>query len=325
MRDHLDPTDLARLTVWLGAGVDLVRQLPGGSSNITWLVRLGGRPVVLRHPPRARPLLPTAHDVLREATVLRALGASSVPVPAVLATCDDLSVLGVPFVVTEQRPGVCLLSTALDGFCARALAHHAIDTLVAIHAIDIATVGIVERDGSYLARQIDRWQRQLAHTSTATRLGDLEPIVRWLHAHRPVAEERTLVHGDYGFHNLLVSTHRIEAVLDWELCTFGDPIADLYSFLKSWGQGTVAPNAANDVVADAKGAPERTELLARYASTTGRDIGRHERFYEVFGLWRSIGIFEGIHARSGAARFADETPQLVARARGMMAAAPDPR
>lgn len=325
MQDHLDPTDLVRLSAWLGAGVELVQQLSGGSSNVTWLVRLGGLQAVLRHPPRARLLLPTAHDVLREATVLRALGSSTIPVPAVLATCDDLSVLGVPFVLTEQRPGVCLLTTALDGLDARGLAHHAIDTLADIHAIDVATVGIIERDGSYLARQIDRWQRQLARTSTATRLGDLEPIVHWLHAHRPVDEARTLIHGDYGFHNLLVSTHRIEAVLDWELCTFGDPVADVYSFLKSWGPGAVAPNDANDIVANAEGAPRRTELLARYASRSGRDIGRHERFYEMFGLWRSIGMFEGIHARSGAARFADETPQLVARAQGMMAAAPDPR
>jgi aminoglycoside phosphotransferase (APT) family kinase protein len=99
----------------------------------------------------------------------------------------------------------------------------------------------------------------------------------------------------------------------------------VFSFLKSWGADAVAPNPANDVVACAQGAPSREDLLARYASITGTPVDSHARFYEVFGLWRSIGIFEGIHARSDATRFVHEPPQLVARAKGMMAASPDPR
>ncbi len=281
--------------------------------------------MVLRHPPRGRELLPTAHDVLREACVLRSLASSTIPVPYVLAMCSDLSVLEVPFVITEHRPGVCLLAAALPDLDPLALAHGALDTLAAIHAVDTATVDLATPIGSYLQRQIERWHRQLARTRTAGRLGDLDPIVAWLHANRPVDEQRTLVHGDYGFHNLLVSPNHVEAVLDWELCTFGDPIADVFSFLKSWGAGATSPNAANDVVAHAPSAPSRDDLLARYATSTGRQVDRHERFYEVFGLWRSIGIFEGIHERSGATRFTEETPQLVARAKGMMTAAPNPR
>lgn len=325
MNDPLDPTELRRLAAWLGAGIEVVRQLSGGASNVTWLVRLGDDAAVLRYPPRGRALLPTAHDVRREARVLRALAPSPIPVPTVLASCDDLSVIGVPFVITEHRPGVCLLTTPSARIDARALAHQAIDALVAIHAVDTATVDIDAPDGSYLVRQVDRWHRQLALTATAARLGDLDPIASWLHVNRPTDEERTLVHGDYGFHNLLVSATDIEAVLDWELCTFGDPVADLYSFLKSWGPSAVAPNAANDVVAGSPHAPTRDEMLGRYASLTGRVVDRDQHFYDLFGLWRSIGIFEGIHARSGGTRFTDETPLLVARAKGMMAAAPDPR
>ncbi len=325
MHDPLDPTELRRLAAWLGVRIEVIRPLSGGASNVTFAVRLGGDAAVLRYPPRGRALLPTAHDVRREAIVLRALAPSPIPVPAVLASCDDLSVIGVPFVLTEHRPGVCLLTSPSTPIDARALAHHAIDSLAAIHAVDTATVDIDVPDGSYLARQIDRWQHQLVRTETAARLGDLGPIVRWLHEHRPRDEERTLVHGDYGFHNLLVSETAIEAVLDWELCTFGDPIADLYSFLKSWGADATAPNAANDVVSGAPHAPTHAEMLDRYASITARGVGEARHFYELFGLWRSIGIFEGIHARSGGARFADETPLLVARAKGMMAAAPDPR
>ena len=325
----MDDSDIARVATWLGSPLSIDGRANGGSSNVTWFVRVGPRLAVLRHPPRDAELLSTAHDVLREARVLRALadhqGDAPIPVPEVLATCADESVLGVPFVITERRPGVCLLTATLADLDPVALAHGAIDTLSSIHRVDVERLAFDSPERSYLTRQIDRWDRQLRQTTTAARLGDLAPIVAWLHRERPADEARALVHGDYGFHNLLVSTDRIEAVLDWELATVGDPIADLFSFLKSWGAGAAAPNTANDAVALRLGSPTRDDLLARYEQRSGRDVRAHARFYDAFGLWRSIGIFEGIHARSGGARFLDETPQLVAAITAMMTAVPDTR
>ena len=325
----MDDSDIARVATWLGSPLSIDGRANGGSSNVTWFVRVGPRLAVLRHPPRDAELLSTAHDVLREARVLRALadhhGDAPIPVPEVLAMCADESVLGVPFVIIGRRPGVCLLTATLADLDPVALAHGAIDTLSSIHRVDVERLALDSPARSYLARQIDRWDRQLRQTTTAARLGDLAPIVAWLHRERPADEARALVHGDYGFHNLLVSTDRIEAVLDWELATVGDPIADLFSFLKSWGAGATASNAANDAVARRFGSPTRDDLLARYERRSGRDVRAHARFYDAFGLWRSIGILEGIHARSGGSRFRDETPRLVTAITAMMTAVPDTR
>lgn len=322
--DELCDDDLARLATALGAPVVVDAPVTSGSSNVTWFVRVGDRPAVLRHPPRHRVTLPTAHDVLREVPVLRALASSAVPVPRVLAVGDDPAVLGVPFVLTERRAGTCLLTTVPGDLAPRALAEQAIDVLAAVHGADPAAASLDAPAGSHLERQIRRWRTQLARTPTAERLGDLDPLAGWLFDHRPAGEERTIIHGDYGFHNLLVSGAHIEAVLDWELWTLGDPVADLYSFLKSWGPAAHAPNPANDIVALSAEAPTRDELLDRYAARTGRDVHRHASFYEALGVWRSIGILEGIHARSNGARFAIEVPELVARLRAMMTA-PEPR
>jgi aminoglycoside phosphotransferase (APT) family kinase protein len=315
----MDDAAIGRLAAWLGAPVLLEGQASTGASNSTWLVRIGDRPAVVRHPPRRADRLPTAHDLVREATVLRALAGHDLPVPEVLALDPDALVLDVPVVVLTRLPGTCLLAERPDHLDAPALAHDAVDVLARLHAIEPATTALDAPPGSYLTRQIDRWRSQLERTPTAARLGPLDDIVQWLHGHRPPDEDRTIVHGDYGFHNLLVSARRIEGVVDWELATLGDPVADLCSLLKSWGSNAIVPNPANDVVAAAAGAPSRDALVARYERRTGRSVAPHLAFYDVFGCWRSIGIFEGIHARTGGARFGEETPRLVLRARAMMA------
>lgn len=322
---------MARVSAHVRATVVVEGVATTGASNATWYVRLDGVPAVLRHAPRTGAALATAHDVLREARVLRALEGTAVPVPRVLAACDDLSVLGVPFTVLTRVDGACLLGDTPEVRAVRdvldpeAVAHDAIDVLAALHEVDASRLDD-RRDGpGYLARQIDRWTTQLERTPTASRLGDLRPIAAWLHAGRPLDEERSIVHGDYGFHNLLVGPRHVHAVLDWELATVGDPLADLHSALKSWGAGAPAPNPANDRVSLLPGAPTRDDLLDRYAARRGRDVRAHGAFYEAFGLWRSVGIFEGIHARTGGARFAEETPALVDRLRAMMSAARDPR
>ena len=315
----LGDDDVGRIERWVGQPLVVEGRASAGASNVTWLVRLADRPAVLRHPPRSSQRLPSAHDVVREARIVDALAGSPVPVPEVLAVCDDHSVLGVEFVISSRLPGICLMTDIFDDPDRRRLAHDAVDRLVAIHALDPALTPLEARDGSYLERQISRWQTQLGRTPTARRLGDLAPIIGWLREHRPPTEERTLVHGDYGFHNLLVTTKAVTAVLDWELATLGDPVADLFSFLKSWGPNAGAPNPANDVVATGPGAVGRDDLVSRYARATGRDIEAHTAFYEAFSLWRSVGILEGIHARTGGARFVDEVPHLVATIESLIA------
>jgi aminoglycoside phosphotransferase (APT) family kinase protein len=144
-------------------------------------------------------------------------------------------------------------------------------------------------------------------------------LVEWLLAHRPPSEDRVLVHGDFGFHNLLVARDRVTAVLDWELATIGDPLVDLTGLVKSWGRDALSPNPANDVVSLAPGAPTRDELIDRYEAASGRSFRSQRAYYEALSMWKSIGIFEGVHARSGGGRFTDEVPELVARLRELVA------
>jgi aminoglycoside phosphotransferase (APT) family kinase protein len=303
--------DPAALHAWLRAAgvhlpgpVALDGRAPGGSSNVTWFVHAGAERWVLRHPP-VGDRLPSANDVAREYRFLRALHGTGVPVPAPIAYCEDPSVVGVPFFHAQRVDG-CVLHERLPAALAhgadarRALAEDVIDTLAALHAVDWSARGLTTSPTPYLERQVQRWQQQLALTATATRPGGLAELTAWIVANRPPSTAATIVHGDYGLHNLLVSDDerpRVTAVLDWELAAIGDPIADLVNFLKSWGPSplTAAPNPANDAVTS-RGAPGVDELVARYEQRSGRRM-QHRRWYEAFTLWKSVGILEGLHAR----------------------------
>ena len=312
--------ELDRVSAWLGEPVVLEGVATTGSSSTTLFVRVGAVAAVLQHPPDG-PTLPTAHDLARQDRFLRAVseGERRVPVPRVMKFCDDVTVAGTPFLISERVDGVCLLGDPTHNVDAGPLATDAIDVMVNLHAIDWRVLGLTTAPGSYVERQIVRWHDQLTRTPTATRLGDLVPSKEWLLAHRPRTEERVIVHGDFGFHNLLVDHDRITAVLDWELATIGDPLVDLTGFAKSWGEGALSPNPANDVVARGAGALTRDELIAEYEARSGRGFGEHRGYYEALSMWKSIGIFEGIHARSGGSRFVDEVPELVARLRQLIA------
>jgi aminoglycoside phosphotransferase (APT) family kinase protein len=306
----------------LGRSVTVEGQASTGSSNVTWFILIDATPAVLRHPPIG-PTLPTAHDLAREYRFLTALAGTAVPVPDTIAFCDDSEVIGAPFLISTRMAGVCLLGAHPPLPDRRRLARSAVETLAAIHTVDTQKSGLAAPRGRYLARQIGRWRQQLSQTPTADRLGDLSPIEDWLVAHLPAAEETTIVHGDFGFHNLLVDPDGglVTAVLDWELATLGDPLSDLMSFVKGWGPDAAPPNPANRSFAEAGGWDPAPELLASwYESLTGRSFGDNRRFYEVFGRWRSIGITEGIHARTNGVRFADEVPSLVNRTMAMIEA-----
>ena len=312
--------DLARVSAWLGEPLVLESTATTGSSSTTLFVRVGDVAAVLQHPP-AGPTLPTAHDLARQYRFLRAVVSSAVPVPRVLAFCDDAAVAGVPFLLTARVDGVCLMDPSAQStheIEAAALARHAIDILAELHAIDWSKAGLTAAPGSYLERQIGRWDDQLSRTPTAHRLGDLSSLSDWLLAHRPAGEERVIVHGDFGFHNLLVAHDRVTAALDCELATIGDPLVDVIGLVKSWGRGGLSPNPANDVVAHGVGALTRDEVIARYEERSGRCFHDHRQYYEAFSMWKSIGIFEGVHSRSGSTRFVDEVPELVTRLRHLV-------
>jgi aminoglycoside phosphotransferase (APT) family kinase protein len=280
-------------------------------------VRLDGTPAVLRHPP-ARAGLPTAHDLAREHRFLIAVAGSGVQVPKVVAFCDDATVAGLPFLVLERLSGRCLIRDPLEGLDGDRLARGAIEVLAALHAIDWRERGLEARPGSYLERQVDRWKRQLEQTPTAGRLSRLDAIHAWLADHLPADADQTIVHGDFGFHNLLVDANGIGAVLDWELATIGDPLTDLMGLMKGWGADAPAPNPAHRELTTPPAAPGRDALAAWYERATGRTFGENRIFYEVLGIWKSIGILEGIHARSEGQRFVEEVPALTKRVWSMI-------
>jgi aminoglycoside phosphotransferase (APT) family kinase protein len=312
--------DLARVGAWLGEPLVVESAATTGSSSTTLFVRVGDASAVLQHPP-VGPTLPTAHDLARQHRFLCAVAASAVPVPRVLAFCEDPTVAGAPFLLTARVGGVCLMdptAQATDEIDAGALARHAVDILAELHAIDWSAAGLTAAPGSYLERQVGRWAEQLARTPTAARLGDLSSLRDWLLAHRPASEERVIVHGDFGFHNLLIDHDHITAVLDWELATIGDPLVDVIGLVKSWGRGGLSPNPANEVVAEGVGALTRDEMITRYEARSGRRFADRREYYEALSLWKSVGIFEGVHARSGGTRFVDEVPELVTRLRHLV-------
>lgn len=311
--------DLERAGAWLGASIEADSPVEGGASNVTWYVRVDGAPAVLRHSPAGR-VLPTAHDLAREHRFLVAVAGSAVPVPEVIAFCEDSEVAGLPFLLVQRVVGECLLRDPIGERDGALLARSAVAVLASLHAIDWRERGLPARAGSYLERQVLRWKLQLEQTPTAGRLPRLDSLHRWLCEHLPEDSGQTIVHGDFGFHNLLVRGERVSAVLDWELATIGDPLTDLVGLMKSWGADAPAPNPANQAVTERPGAPDRETLARWYEHATGRALGPNRAFYEILGLWKSIGILEGIHARTGGVRFEQAVPALVRRAESIIEA-----
>lgn len=289
----------------IGEGPVSYRPLGDGHSNLTYLVERVGARVVLRRPPRP-PLPPSAHDMLRESAIVARLHAAGARVPDVLAVCDDPSLLGVPFYVMELSPGVPIdrvLPPAIDTPVERArLGEEFVDALAEIHAIDPEPAGLAPfgRPDGYLERQIGRFLKIWPHNATRD-LPVVEELAAWLLAHLPPAVPATVVHGDYRVGNLLVAEDapaRISAVLDWELSTIGDPLADLGYLLSMYTDGTEpAPGhpALSPVTADA-GFPSRAELANLYAARTGRDTSRIA-WYECLAHWKAAVFLENMWKR----------------------------
>jgi aminoglycoside phosphotransferase (APT) family kinase protein len=292
---------------WLEDHIDGVRApfeftlIAGGRSNLTYrVVDAAGTAVVLRRPPLGH-MLATAHDMAREHLLISAVGRTPVPVPPALGLCTDEAVTGAPFYVMDWVDGEVLDHPAkLDRLALelrRPAAEHLIDVLADLHAVDPAEVGLghLARPGGYVERQVRRWSRQWEQSKTRE-LPAIDTVAAALAARIPDAQATSITHGDYRFGNCLtdVGRGRIAAVLDWELCTLGDPLADVGYLGVHWG-----PQADPSVTSDptsAPGFPDFEAMVQRYSARTGRDLADID-YYVAFSCWRMAVICEGVYAR----------------------------
>jgi aminoglycoside phosphotransferase (APT) family kinase protein len=284
----------------LGSGGLEARRIGGGQSNVTFLVERGsGERFVLRRPPRP-PLPPSAHDMVREATVQRALRRAGARVPEILAVCDDEAVLGVPFYVMTFVDGEVVherVPAALDTPPERhRIAEELVDALVEIHAVDWPAAGLESfgKPTGYLERQLRRFSG-LWEVNATRELPLVAELAAWLDANRPESGPATVVHGDYRLGNVMfapAAPARLAAVLDWELATIGDPLADVGYLLSTWAGSPLALTPVTRL----DGFPGREELASRYAERSGRSV-RDLDWYEALALWKSAVFCEAIYGR----------------------------
>jgi len=314
-----------------------VQLISGGRSNLTYRLTLDGGQVVLRRPPLGH-VLPTAHDMSREYRVLSALSGTAVPVPQPLAICTDPDVVGAPFYLMRHVDGL-VLRTMQDGELlsveqAAELSELLAQMMAAIHGVDLAAAGLTDfgRPEGYLARQLSRWQRQWELSNTREMPGYADLVAR-LTAGLPdqATAEGTLVHGDFRLDNTLVrltTPARIAAVVDWEMSTLGDPLADLGLTLSYWADdsGKAFPDVnVGATVTALPGFYSRAQLAARYAELTGRDVSGIG-YYIAFGYFKLAVVLEGIHARyllnqtvgEGFENEGPAVPVLIARAHDIL-------
>lgn len=300
------------VTDWFVANLEAVEPplsfalIPGGHSNLTYRVDdAAGRHFVLRRPPLGA-VLATAHDMGREHKIIAALGPTDVPVPPALALCQDASVNDAPFYVMAFVEGPVLAKvedvekyTALEQ--RREIGLDMVDVLARLHAVDPDAVGLGDlgRKGAYVERQLRRWHKQWESSKTRE-LVAMDRVHEALQTNIPEQIGATVVHGDYRLGNMITGADmHIAAVLDWELCTLGDPLADVGYMINHWvTPGEVGPTSrgATGAPSLAPGFPTRDELLARYAAATDRDLS-NIHYYCAFQFWRSAAIVEGVLSR----------------------------
>jgi aminoglycoside phosphotransferase (APT) family kinase protein len=276
-----------------------------GHSNITYLLRRGEESWVLRRPPPP-PLPPSAHDVLREYRILRAC-AGQVRVPSPVLACPDPAVIGAPFYLMAYVPGDVLTTALPPQFDPRddppLIVDELVEALVAIHALDWRATDLRDlapAPEKYIERQLRRFSRLWEHNRTRD-LPVVDRVTAWLRGNRPRSSPPTLVHGDFRLGNTIFSRRlrpRLEAVLDWELATIGDPLADVGYLSATYA----VPGEARDplvrlgAATAAPGFPSREEVVERYAAVSGRDMAGLA-WYEVMTLWKSAIFLEGSYAR----------------------------
>jgi aminoglycoside phosphotransferase (APT) family kinase protein len=337
----IDGVNEANVTAWFETNVKGVTPplsfdlIAGGHSNLTFAVTDASRTRwVLRRPPLGH-VLATAHDMRREHTIISALGPTPVPVAPAIGLCTDDDVNGAPFYVMGFVDGNVIRDaeaarTHLDEAGRRQASESIADVMADIHAVDVDAVGLGElgkKDG-YIARQLKRWYSQFEQSQELTERP--VPLVHEVHdtlsACIPPQQGATIVHGDYRLDNCMLGfDNRIAAVLDWEICTLGDPLADVGLLMVYWNEATDQHQALITSAATAvPGFATRAELLERYGKRSSRDLSAVD-FYVAFGYWKLACIVEGVYARyahgamgkpaAGFEAFATQTVRLAEAAK----------
>jgi len=300
---------LARLESWLHDHVDGFRgtlaaeQFEGGQSNPTYKLLSDVGSYVLRRKPLGR-LLPSAHAVDREYRVMRALSGTAVPVPEVYALCEDDTVIGSAFYVMEFLDGRIFWDPRLPDLAPaerRAMFQSMNAVIAALHLVDHVAVGLAEfgRPGNYLARQIARWSRQYQASETEPQIA-MDRLIEWLPRHLPPEGEPRIVHGDYRIDNLIYhpAEPRVIGVLDWELSTIGDPLADFAYHVMAWRVSPELFRGLAGVDFSTLGIPTEEEYVATYGERIGRGRTEDWEFYMVYSLFRLAAIMQGIAKRA---------------------------
>ncbi len=310
--------DAGALSAYLAGRIDgvehgiVIQQFRGGHSNLTYLLRIAGREVVLRRAPLG-PVAPKAHDMVREARVLEAVHPHFAPAPEVYLVCEDASIIGAPFFLMERRRGIVLRDQIPPGIAvhynyARRISRAVVDCLVQLHAVDVQKTGLIAlgKPEGFVARQVkgwsERWERARTEPSP-----EMDRVMAWLAATLPTSGTPSLVHNDFKLDNVMLdasSPDRIAAVLDLEMTAVGDPLCDLGLTLCYWSSAAV-PGVGQEALTSGPGWYTRDEFVAHYAEKTGRDLSAL-RWHEVLGVFKLAVILQQIYYRYWKGQTSDE-------------------
>jgi aminoglycoside phosphotransferase (APT) family kinase protein len=303
-----DAIDEAKLGLWMAENVKgftgpvEVRKFAGGQSNPTYRLNAPSGSYVLRRKPLG-PLLPSAHAVDREYKVIAGLHPTGFPVAKPYALCTDDAVIGSWFYIMAMVEGRTIWDGAMpDSNPAerRAVYEAMIDTLAALHSIDIDAAGLSDygKPGNYFERQVSRWTKQYRAAETEV-MPEMERLIEWLPQTLPAQDRVSIVHGDYRIDNMIFDAKeaKVIAVLDWELGTLGDPLADFTYVAMAWVTENGGRSGVMDVDRAALGIPELDEMVTRYCAATGRDGIPDLDWYFAFNFFRLAGIIQGIKKR----------------------------
>lgn len=303
-----DRLDAARLTAWMAdhvegfAGPIHLTKFKGGQSNPTYKIAAASGNYVLRRKPFG-PLLPSAHAVDREYRVQAGLFGTGFPVARQYGLCTDDAVIGSWFYVMDMVDGRTIWDGAMPGAAPgerRAVYDAMIDTLAALHSVDVAAAGLAEfgKPGNYFGRQVDRWTKQYRLSETEV-MPEMERLIAFLPATLPEQTRTSIVHGDYRIDNMIFAHDgpQVRAVLDWELSTLGDPLADFTYVAMAWVTENGGRSGVMDLDRAALGIPELDAVVARYCAATNRDTVPDMNWYFAYNFFRLAGIIQGIKKR----------------------------